>query len=224
MGNYTDWVSGTRIQRWAEDAGLAVVMPSGDNSFYVNGQTANNDYGAFIGEELPRVMRQMFPLSQRCEDTFIAGLSMGGFGALRNGMKYAQTFSRIIGLSAAIHFFDPNYESVAGEESAFGSLAEAAQTDKNYHVVLEQLKERVSAGEVAAPEFYLACGTQDSLMGVNRSFRADVEAAGFAVSWDEEDRGHDWDFWDSQIKKVIDWLPLGRAEGGMGSGNVTKDL
>ena len=91
-------------------------------------------------------------------------------------------------------------------------------------MVLEQLKERVSAGEVAAPEFYLACGTQDSLMGVNRSFRADVEAAGFAVSWDEEDRGHDWDFWDSQIKKVIDWLPLGRAEGGMGSGNVTKDL
>ena len=224
LGNYTDWVSGTRIQRWAEDAGLAVVMPSGDNSFYVNGQTANNDYGAFIGEELPRVMRQMFPLSQRREDTFIAGLSMGGFGALRNGMKYAQTFSRIIGLSAAIHFFDPNYESVAGEESAFGSLAEAAQTDKNHHVVLEQLKERVSAGEVAAPEFYLACGTQDSLMGVNRSFRADVEAAGFAVSWDEEDRGHDWDFWDSQIKKVIDWLPLGRAEGGMGSGNVTKDL
>ena len=224
LGNYTDWVSGTRIQRWAEDAGLAVVMPSGDNSFYVNGQTANNDYGAFIGEELPRVMRQMFPLSHRREDTFIAGLSMGGFGAIRNGMKHAETFSRIIGLSAAIHFFDPDYDSVAGEESAFGSLTEAAQTDKNHHVVLEQLKERVDAGEVEAPAFYLACGTQDSLMGVNRSFLADVEAAGFEVDWDEEDRGHDWDFWDSQIKKVIDWLPLGRAEGGMGSGNVTKDL
>ena len=223
LGNYTDWVSGTRIQRWAEDAGLAVVMPSGDNSFYVNGQTANNDYGAFIGEELPRVMRQMFPLSHRREDTFIAGLSMGGFGAIRNGMKHAETFSRIIGLSAAIHFFDPDYESVAGEESAFGSLAEAAETDKNHHVVLEQLKERVATGEVEAPAFYLACGTQDSLMGVNRSFRADVEAAGFDVTWDVEDRGHDWDFWDSQIKKVIDWLPLDRAEGGMGSGNVTKE-
>lgn len=223
LGNYTDWVSGTRIQRWAEDAGLAVVMPSGDNSFYVNGQTANNDYGAFIGEELPRVMRQMFPLSRRREDTFIAGLSMGGFGAIRNGMKHAETFSRIIGLSAAIHFFDPDYDSVAGEESAFGSLAEAAKTDKNHHVALEQLKERVAAGEVEAPEFYLACGTQDSLMGVNRGFLADVQAAGFEVTWDEEDRGHDWDFWDSQIKKVIDWLPLGCAEGGMGSGNVTKE-
>ena len=224
LGNYTDWVSGTRIQRWAEDAGLAVVMPSGDNSFYVNGQTANNDYGAFIGEELPRVMRQMFPLSRRREDTFIAGLSMGGFGAIRNGMKHAETFSRIIGLSGAIHFFDPDYESVAGEESAFGSLVEAAKTDKNHHVALEQLKERVAAGEVEAPAFYLACGTQDSLVGVNRSFRSDVEAAGFDVTWDEEDRGHDWDFWDSQIRKVIDWLPLGQAEGGMGSGNVSKDL
>ena len=50
LGNYTDWVSGTRVQRWAEDAGLAVVMPSGDNSFYVPGLAANNDYGAFIGE------------------------------------------------------------------------------------------------------------------------------------------------------------------------------
>ena len=224
LGNYMDWVSGTRIQRWAEDAGLAVVMPSGDNSFYVNGQTANNDYGAFIGEELPRVMRQMFPLSRRPEDTFIAGLSMGGFGAIRNGMKHAETFSSIIGLSGAIHFFDPDYESVAGEESAFGSLVEAAKTDKNHHVALEQLKERVAAGEVEAPAFYLACGTQDSLMGVNRSFRSDAEAAGFDVTWDEEDRGHDWDFWDSQIRKVIDWLPLGQAEGGMGSGNVSKDL
>ena len=223
LGNYTDWVSGTRIQRWAEDAGLAVVMPSGDNAFYVDGQAANNDYGTFIGEELPRVMRAMFPLSHRREDTFIAGLSMGGFGAIRNGMKYAETFSRIAGLSSGIHFFDPDFTSLAGEESVFGDLVAAAKTDKNHHVVFEQLKERVAADEVEAPAFYLACGTQDSLMGVNRSFLADVEAAGFDVTWDEEDRGHDWDFWDSQIKKVIDWLPLGRTEGGMGSGNVSKD-
>lgn len=67
-------------QRWAEDADLAVVMPSGDNAFYVNGQAANNDYGAFIGEELPRAMRSLFPLSNRRGDTFIAGLSMGALG------------------------------------------------------------------------------------------------------------------------------------------------
>lgn len=224
LGNYTDWVTGTRIQRWAEDAGLAVVMPSGDNAFYIPGQVANSDYGMFVGEELPRVMRDMFPLSHRREDTFIAGLSMGGFGAIRNGMKYAQTFSRIAGLSSGIHFFDPGFTSIAGEETVFGDLAEAAATDKNHHVAFEELKRRVAAGEVEAPEFYLSCGTEDHLLPYNRAFAAEVQEAGFSVVWDEEPRGHDWDFWDSQIKKVVDWLPLGTKNATMGSGNVAKDF
>ena len=224
LGNYTDWVSGTRIQRWAEDAGLAVVMPSGDNAFYIPGQAANSDYGAFIGEELPRVMRDMFPLSHRREDTFIAGLSMGGFGALRNGMKYAETFSRLAAFSSGIHFFDPNFKSLAGEETVFGDLAEAAKTDKSHYVVFEQLKARVAAGEVEAPKFWMSCGTEDSLMPVNIKFRDMLIDAGFDVTWDEEPRGHDWDFWDSQIKKVIDWLPLGETDATLGSGNVAKDF
>ncbi len=224
LGNYTDWVSGTRIQRWAEDAGLAVVMPSGDNAFYIPGLAANSDYGAFVGEELPRVMRTMFPLSRRREDTFIAGLSMGGFGTLRNGMKYAETFSHLAAFSSGIHFFDPNYESLAGEESVFGDLAEAAKTDKSHYVVFEQLKARVAAGEVEAPKFWMSCGTEDPLMPVNLKFRDMLVDAGFDVTWDEEPRGHDWDFWDSQIKKVIDWLPLGEADATLGSGNVSRDL
>lgn len=225
LGNYTDWVSGTRVQRWAEDAGLAVVMPSGDNAFYIPGQTANSDYGAFVGEELPRVMRDMFPLSRRREDTFIAGLSMGGFGALRNGMKYAQNFSRIAAFSSGIHFFDSDlFESLAGEETVFGDLAEAAKTDKSHYVALEQLKARVATGEVEAPEFWMSCGTEDSLMPANLKFRSLVREAGFTVTWDEEPRGHDWDFWDSQIKKVIDWLPLGTTNATLGSGNVSQDL
>jgi len=224
LGNYTDWVSGTRIQRWAEDAGLAVVMPSGDNAFYVPGLTPNNDYGTFIGQELPQVMRQMFPLSHRREDTFIAGLSMGGFGAIRNGMKYAETFSRIVDLSSGIHFFDPDFASVAGEEGVFGDLKEAAKTDKNHYVAYADMKARIEAGEFAAPEFYLACGTDDPLMDVNVRFRDLLVADGLAVTWDEEPRGHDWDFWDSQIKKVVDWLPLGEKNATMGSGNVSRDL
>ena len=208
LGNYTDWVSGTRIQRWAEDAGLAVVMPSGDNAFYIPGQAANSDYGAFVGEELPRVMRDMFPLSRRREGTFIAGLSMGGFGTLRNGMKYAETFSHLAAFSSGIHFFDPNFESLAGEETVFGDLTEAAKTDKSHYVVLEQLKARVAAGEVEAPKFWMSGGTEDSLMGVNVKFRDMLTDAGFDVTWDEEPRGHDWDFWDSQIRKVLEWLPL----------------
>jgi len=225
LGNYTDWVSGTRVQRWAEDAGLAVVMPSGDNAFYVPGPTPISDYGAFVGEELPRVMRSMFPLSARREDTFIAGLSMGGFGALRNGMKYAETFSRIAAFSSGIHFFEPEgFNSLAGEEGAFGDLEEAAATDKNYNVALANLIERVEAGEVEAPQFWMSCGTEDHLYPANRRFYQKLVDAGFTVDWDEEPYGHEWTFWDSQIKKCIDWLPLGAADATLGSGNVAKDF
>ena len=55
----------------------------------------------------------------------------------------------------------------------------------------------------------MSCGTEDSLLSVNLKFRDILREDGFEVDWDEEPRGHDWDFWDSQIKKVIDWLPLG---------------
>lgn len=86
-GNYTDWVNGTRIQRWAEEQNLVVVMPSGDNKFYVDIPDLGDYYGKFIGEELVEFTRKMFPLSHKKEDTYIAGLSMGGYGATVNGLK-----------------------------------------------------------------------------------------------------------------------------------------
>ena len=220
FGNYTDWVTNTRVQRWAEERNLAVVMPSGDNMYYVDSLLPFNDYGAFVGEELPAIMRAMFPLSDRREDTFIAGLSMGGVGAIRNGFKYAETFSRIAGLSSALTVLDPDVPPIAGDKAVYGDLAAAAATDKNYQVAYAQLKERVEAGEVAMPEVYLACGTDDDFITSTRAFRDQLRADGVSVTYDEQPGGHEWDFWDAQIKKVIDWLPLEEAEQGFGSGAI----
>ena len=144
LGNYTDWVTGTRIQRYAEEKNLAVIMPSGDNAFYVNGRTRNNDYGTFIGEELVYITRKMFPLSAKREDTFIAGLSMGGYGAIRNGLKYAETFGYVAGLSSALHILDEDADNVAGEHEIFGDLEEARRSDKNPAVLLGEPAERKS--------------------------------------------------------------------------------
>lgn len=65
FGNYTDWVSGTRIQKWAEEKDLVVVMASGDNSFYLDQPASGNNYGEFIGQELVEITRKMFPLSHK---------------------------------------------------------------------------------------------------------------------------------------------------------------
>ena len=202
LGNYTDWISQTRIQKWAEEKNLAVVMPSGDNSFYFRSRTPWNDYETFIGKELVEMTRRMFPLSKKREDTFIAGLSMGGYGALRNGIVFSETFSCAAGLSSALHLFEDL--SKEADIGLFDNFKAASKTSLNPKVaVKEMLKENRPV-----PKIYMSCGTQDDLMKANEDFRDYLRKNKIDVTWDEEDYGHDWDFWDSQIKKVLDWLPL----------------
>ena len=217
-GQCTDWVTSTRIQRWAEERDLAVVMPSGDNSFYVDRAASNNFYGEFLGRELVEMTRRMFPLSERREDTFIGGLSMGGYGAVRNGLKYHDTFSAIAALSPALHVFEDRraaVESRAFGEAIFGDLELAAKSDKNPRVLVESL-----AGKKDLPKIYMACGTEDDLLPASRLFRGLMTEAGFDVTYFEGPGKHDWDFWDQQIKLVLDWLPLDEKSQGMNSGHV----
>lgn len=225
FGNYTDWVSGTCIQRWAEEKNLAVVMPSGDNMFYVNQMDAHNLYGEYIGRELVDITRRMFPLSNRREDTYIAGLSMGGYGALRNGLKYCETFGRIAGLSTAniIDRLDTYTEdapfflnSKRYVESALGSVDKVKGSDKD----LVWLAKQAASGVCEKAPVYLACGTEDFLIDMSRALRDNLTALGFSVTYEEGHGGHEWDFWNRYIKKVIDWLPLDTAAAGINSGNV----
>lgn len=227
LGNYTDWVSGTRLQRWAEERDLAVVMPSGDNAFYVD--RPGNLYGQFIGQELVDITRRMFPLSHKREDTFLGGLSMGGFGALRNGLKYHDTFGAVVSLSGALRVFDGVEERIAAgedfafESTIFGPVAQAMASDKNPEVLMKQLaQEKKKNPKLALPDIYIACGTQDGLLPSNRLCRKQLEELGFSVTYEEAPGGHEWDFWDSQIYKVLNWLPLAKASQGLNSGNVGK--
>lgn len=221
LGNYTDWVSNTRIQRWAEERGLAVVMPSGDNSFYIDQVLPNQEYGRFIGQELVEITRRAFPLSRDRNQTFLAGLSMGGFGAIRNGLKYADTFGYVAGLSSAVHIFemapDAPGRTLFREDLVFGDLEEARKTDKNPRIALIQAKE---AGFIL-PEFYMSCGLQDGLLESNRSLRDYFLKHGVTLTYRESNGKHDWDFWDREIQAVLDWLPLPDPNAGLNSGNVS---
>lgn len=224
FGNYTDWVSGTRIQRWAEEHNLAVVMPSGDNRFYVDQPDTQDLYGEFIGSELVDITRRMFPLSGERANTFIGGLSMGGYGALRNGLKYHHTFGAIAALSSAdivqqiATFTDDNPAFFARRgyaQALFGPLEKLPGSDKD----LRWLAQRI-ANPADRPRIYLACGSQDSLLPMNKNLRDSLQTLGYDLTWCEAPGAHEWDFWDSQIRRVIDWLSLGQADAGVNSGNV----
>ena len=225
FGSYVDWVNGTRIQRYAEEHDLVVVMPSGDNAFYVDQPKGHNYYGEFIGEELVNVTSKMFPLSKKREDTFIGGLSMGGFGALRNGLKYSDTFGYIVALSGALlvdgmpgrnNDVEMFIDSRDYAESCFGNLDELLESDKNPKYIVDQM---LKAGRTF-PEIYMACGTEDGLLGVNREMAAFLKDHQVNVTYEEGPGNHEWDFWDTYIKKAIEWLPTENNGQGINSGNI----
>lgn len=225
FGNYTDWVNGTRIQAWAEANDLAVIMPSGENRFYLDDEKSGERYGEFIGRELVEFTRKLFPLSDRREDTFIAGLSMGGYGALRNGLKYAETFGYVAGLSSALIYAGLKDSDNSAPvftfrrryyEAIFGDLEHIVGSDKDPKALFRKLREE----NRPLPKLYMCCGTEDSLLAANRDLRDDLLANGADLTYEEGPGGHDWVFWDTYIRKILDWLPLGEAKAGVSSGNV----
>ncbi|WP_234124961.1 alpha/beta hydrolase [Clostridium hydrogenum] len=225
FGNYTDWVSGTNIQRWAEENDLAVVMPSGDNMFYVDNPKTGNCYGEFIGKELVEMTRKMFPLSNKREDTYIAGLSMGGYGAIRNGLKYHDTFGCIAGLSSALIIDDIEnrtndapflLESRSYAEGCFGDLTKVKESDMNP----KWLAKKLVGEKVDIPKIYMACGESDFLIKENEDFKNYLEQLGIEVTFEVGPGAHEWDFWNRYINRVINWLPLEKNGAGINSGNV----
>lgn len=226
FGSSVDWVNGTRIQRYAEEKDLCVIMPSGDNAFYVDQEKRHNYYGEFIGKELVELTRKIFPLSDKKEDTFIGGLSMGGYGALRNGLKYSDTFGAIIALSSALIIEEAGkrtndvpffIESRDYAESVFGDLDKLLESDKNPKYLVKQLKTKGKE----LPKIFMACGDEDSLLKVNQDFTMFLEAEGADVIFEVGSGNHEWDFWDTYIKKAIEeWLPTEQRMAGVNSGNI----
>ena len=224
FGDETDWVCGTRLQSWAQDRNLAVVMPAGENSFYVDNPRASRLYGTYIGKELVDFTRRTFPLSTKREDTFIGGLSMGGFGAIVNGLQNPETFGAVCALSSALildsmmenkEYTDFLMTNKGYYESVFGDLDQVRGSDMDYDALAEKV-----AKEPVKPRFYMACGTEDGLIGVNRAFRDHLQGLGFDVTYEEGPGVHDWYFWDKYILKAMEWLPLDRPEQGISSGHV----
>lgn len=225
FGNYTDWVTGTRVQAFAEAHDLAVVMPSGDNKFYCDSSTTGDRYGTFIGVELVDFMRKTFNVSKKREDTFIAGLSMGGFGAIVNGLRHPETFSCVAGLSSGLikqgilNATDaPNQLMTATQYCAmFGidSVKDYDGSENDYEALADKV-----ASDPNKPKIYLCCGLQDGLIEPNRAYRDKLKGLGYDVTWAESAGGHTWEFWGEYIEKVINWLPLGGSNAGISSGNV----
>lgn len=225
-GNHSDWVTRTRIRHLAEAHNLAVIMPSGENSFY-NDHASGARYGEFIGQELVEFTRKLFHLSCERKDAYIGGLSMGGYGAIVAALRYPETFSHVVSLSAGLNLNEDRVRNSAYDapgilgnrgyfESVYGPLEQVRGSDNDY----DTLAERLAASAAARPRIFMACGEQDALLTPNRAYRDHLQALGYDLTYHEAPGQHNWKFWDTWIEQAIAWLPVDRENAPISSGNV----
>lgn len=198
-GSYNDWCRYSRIEKYAEENRVAVVMPSVENSFCLDMLHGSN-YKRFVGEELVAFGRYMFPLSDQREDTCIGGLSMGGYSAYYLAFHYPNVFGGAASLSGAL---DIEEVRLSPELSAKGPFRwESLYEQGDPEVDLIHLFDTLGP---LRPKLYQTCGTDDFLYNMNEDMHHRFLRAGADLHHETSPGMHDWDFWDGNIPKILRW-------------------
>ena len=191
---------------------FAVVSPTAENSFYNDTGATGHQYETMVAVELVDYVRKTFHLALRPEDTYIAGMSMGGYGSLHLALAHPDRFSKIGALSSAL-IIKGVARMKPGEDNGmanyeyyricFGDpLDQLESRDANPEVQIRELK---AAGK-AIPEIYLCCGTEDFLLETNRDFHAFLQKENVPHEYFESAGGHDMVFWNEYIVKILAWM------------------
>ena len=190
---------------------FAIVMPNGENGFWVDGISTGHQYGTFLTEELPGYLRRTFGLCQSADDTYVMGLSMGGYGALRAALASPETYGKAVALSPAIiihsraHMQPGEPDSHANYEyyrECFGDLEVVERSRNNPEVLVDEL---LASGR-KLPEMYIAIGTEDFLLSNNRVFHDFLVSRGVSHTYEESAGSHDMAFWDEWTRRFIPML------------------
>ncbi|MBP2001007.1 S-formylglutathione hydrolase FrmB [Paenibacillus shirakamiensis] len=195
------WIRRSSIERYVAQMGIAVVMPQVFRSFYTD-MAYGGKYWTFISEELPVIARSFFPLSEAREDQFVAGLSMGGYGAFKLALRHPDRYAAAASLSGSleIEFIrdrEPElYHQIFGDHAVLG-------TDNDLFYLLDQLGQAKKV-----PQLYQACGTEDFLYQSNTNFRDHARQYNLNLTYCEGSGEHNWEYWDTQIQEVLRWLPI----------------
>lgn len=187
-GNHSSWTSYANTEMFAEERKIAVVMLSAENKAYIDSET--DLFFDFLSKELPDFVAGMFPISKRREDTYIAGLSMGGYGTMIHAMRNPEQFCACGSFSGAVLGMPLRGKMPAPE---FDTVS----------VIKDQLKAKADF-----PKIYISCGEKDFLYDTNVEFIEFLKEKGLEHTWvTHPSYGHEWRFWNEQIEAFLDWIP-----------------
>jgi putative tributyrin esterase len=201
--DHTIWMRRTSIERYASQLGIAVVMPAVNRSFYTD-MAAGPKYWTFISEELPALARSFFPLAEERELNYVAGLSMGGYGAMKLALTHPDRFAAAASLSGSVDIVHRALNFPDDFKLIFGDATKVKGSENDLFYLAEQL----SGSKVKAPQLYQCCGTEDFLYRDNIRFRDYCRELRIDLTYEEEPGEHEWGYWDRKIQNVLNWLPL----------------
>lgn len=199
--NCSGWSRYTAVERYARDRGAAVVMPEVQRSFYTD-MALGLDYFSYISRELPKLCAHYFGLSTLREQSYIMGLSMGGYGALKCALTYPGRYAGCASFSAVTDIRRraeqcPDSRGRGEFQAIFGPEGKAPAKASLFDLLDRRGAEKL-------PKFFVTCGEQDGLYEENCRFVRALEEKGAAVDFRHWPGDHSWDLWDRSVEMAMD--------------------
>lgn len=206
MVDETAWLRYSMLEEYLRDKKLIVVMPNGGRSYYLK-QKNGEDYSRFLTKEIPQLIKSMFDISEKRADTFIAGMSMGGYGALHAGLSHTKKYGKVASISGTLdsqavfenknHALRPHeIRRIFGEEDPKGG-----KNDLFY------LADKLTDTPDASPDIFVLCGKEDELYQENTKFVEQFQEK-LPIKASFSQGNHDFYYWNQAIAELLDWLAL----------------
>ena len=216
--DHTAWMRWSSIEKYADGLNLAVVLPAVHLSFYTD-MVYGGKYWQFISEEVPAFVHATFLLSSDRKDNFVAGLSMGGYGAFKLALTHPDRFAAAASLSGAVdirevvkaHGTPEDEVWLAGMRNVFGDLSKVSGSQHDLFALAKKV-----ANAPVKPRLYQCCGTEDFLHTDNIRFRDAVSKFPLDLTYTDGPGAHNWAYWDARIQDVLAWMfPKGKNLDGL---------
>jgi S-formylglutathione hydrolase FrmB len=208
-GHFDNWADKTKLIDYAKKYNFIIVMPEGDNGWYSDSATVPADrYESYLIKELiPEIDKKFRTMSDR-QHRAVAGLSMGGYGSIKFGLKYPEMFSLVGSFSGALGAASLTEKEVGTKgaiaESILSVYGNPKSETRKANDIFQMAKE-ISPDKIKSlPFIYVDCGTEDFLYQSNRDFANLLQEKKIPHEFRQLPGAHNWRFWDSQIKEFLE--------------------
>ncbi len=211
MDDYDGWLRFSNVESYAEKHQVAVIMPDGQNGYWVNAKRGLT-YFDFVERELRLWAESTFPLRRDRGGRFIAGLSMGGYGALRHGLANPESYAAIGCFSGTVDLLSldkplRDINLIVDWDSIFGGIDSIEGTDNDIHALARKAVDSCHEMGLELPRLYVGTGTEDPfVLEMTRSFGVEAAGLGYDVRYEEKPGGHLWEVWDPNIREFLEMV------------------